>query len=46
MENPTDRVYKTKNCVDKDKVLGVKSLIVFKGVMRKRFFEFNPSGCL
>ena len=32
--------------MDKDKVLGAKKLIMFKGVIKKYFFGFNPFGYL
>ena len=41
----TDKAYKVRNCVDKDEVLSVKKPIMSKGVVRKYFFGFNPSGC-
>ena len=43
---PTNKAYRIKNCVDKDKVLSVKKLIISKGVVKKYPFGFNPSGCL
>ena len=41
-----DRVYRVRNCVNKNKALGVKKPIVSKGVVRKCPFGFNPSGYL
>ena len=43
---PTDKAYKVKNRVDKDKALGAKKPTVSKGVVKKYPFGFNPSGCL
>ena len=46
MVNPTDKVHKTKNRVNKDKVLNAKSPLMFKEIIRKRSSGFNPSGYL
>ena len=46
MRIPTDKAYKTKNRVDKDKVLGAKKPIMSKGDIKKYSFGFNPSGYL
>ena len=43
---PTNRALKVRNCMDKDKALNIKKPIIFKGVMKKRFFGFNPFGYL
>ena len=43
---PTDKAYRVRNRVDKDKALGAKKPIAFKGVVKKYPFGFNPSGCL
>ena len=41
-----DKTYRVRNRVDKDKVLGAKKPITFKGVVKKYPFKFNPSGYL
>ena len=43
---PTDRAFKVRNRVDKDKALDIKKPIMFKGVVRKYPFRSNPSGYL
>ena len=44
MKFPTDKAYRVRNRVDKDKALGIKKPIIFKRVVKKRSFGFNPSG--
>ena len=46
MKVPTDKAYKVRNRVDKDKALDAKKPIASKGAMRKYPFGFNPSGYL
>ena len=46
MKFPTDKAYKVRNCVDKNKALGVKKPIMSKGVVKKYPIRFNPSGYL
>ena len=41
-----DKAYRVRDCVDKDKALSIKKPIMFKGVVKKRPFKFNPSGYL
>ena len=43
---PTDKAYRVKNRINKNKVLSVKKLIMSKGIIKKRPFGFNPSGYL
>ena len=43
---PTDKAFKVRNRMNKDKALGVKKLIISKGIIKKHFFGFNPSGYL
>ena len=40
---PTNKAHKVRNRVDKDKVLGVKKPIMFKGIIKKYPLGFNPS---
>ena len=42
---PTDKAHKVRNRVNKDEALGAKKPIMSKGIVRKRPFGFNPSGC-
>ena len=35
---PTDKAYRVRNCVDKDKVLNIKKPIISKGIIKKIFF--------
>ena len=46
MTNPINKVRKIKNCVDKDKALGIKSPVIFKTskIIRKHSLRFNLSG--
>ena len=48
MENLMNKVHRTKNRVDKDKVLNTKSAAISKTneVIKKRPLGFNPSGYL
>ena len=46
MKIPTDKAYRVRNRVDKDKALDVKKPIISKGAVKKRLFGFNPSGYL
>ena len=41
-----NKAYKVKNCVNNNKVLNAKKPIIFKGVVKKYPFGFNPSGYL
>ena len=41
---PTDKAFKVRNRVDKDKALNIKKPIISKGVIKKYPFRFNPSG--
>ena len=41
-----NRVYRVRNRVNEDKVLGVKKPIMSKGVGKKCPFGFNPFGYL
>ena len=43
---PTDKAYKVKNCVNKDKALSAKNLIMSKGIIKKYPLGFNSSGYL
>ena len=43
---PTDKAYRVRNCVDKDKALNVKKPIMSKGIIKKYPFGFNPFGYL
>ena len=43
---PTNKTYKVRNYMDKDKALGAKKSIIFKGAVKKYSFGFNPSGYL
>ena len=46
--NPTDKIYRTKNRVDKDKTLNTKSLVTSKTneTIKKHPLGSNPSGYL
>ena len=43
---PTNKAHRVRNRVDKDKALGVKKPTIFKGIIKKYPFGFNPSGYL
>ena len=40
---PTDKAYKVKNRVNKNKVLSAKKPIIFKRIIKKYPLGFNPS---
>ena len=43
---PTDKDYRVRNRVNKDKALDTKKPIISKGVIKKYPFGSNPSGYL